>query len=156
MFAPWARITRCKHRINVAANQSNGFAALPFVEPARCSCATRVASKRSSESPLTRRYRRSPRLIGERWVVCNLGTSRDHSRRNRSRKKKPSLGFRNGASEFPSGFQPFGDHYFGVGKGFLPSGTIRCAASQLRHLGYKRLIFVTPIEDDLVLCHSAS
>lgn len=89
------------------------------------------------------------------WVVVKTG------RRQHSRKQKAALGFRDGAAEVAGGFEPFGDDGFGVGDGFLASGTVRGAASitqpsQLGHLGYERLVFVAPIEDDLVLCRSAS
>jgi len=50
------------------------------------------------------------------------------------------LGFRNGASAFAGGFEPFRYHGFGVGQGFLTSGTVGSAAGQLRHFGDKRLI----------------
>ena len=56
-----------------------------------------------------------------------------------SGKQEPALGFGDGASKFPRGFQPLGDHGLGVGKGFLPGDAIGCTASQLRHLGDKRL-----------------
>ncbi len=50
---------------------------------------------------------------------------------------------------------PFGDDGFIVGEGFPASGTIRGACGQLRRFGYERQVFVTRIEDDFVLCHSA-
>src|ERR1017187_3726927 len=72
-----------------------------------------------------------------------------------SSKHQPALGFRDGPPEFARGFQPLGDHDFGVGKGFLPRAAVGRAASQFRHFRDKRLILVAPVQDDLVFGHSA-
>ena len=67
-------------------------------------------------------------------------------------KQEPAFGFRDRASKFPGGLEPLGDHGFGVGQRLLPRGTIGRATCQLRHFGDERFVFITPIEDDLVLC----
>src|ERR1035441_356908 len=81
------------------------------------------------------------------WCAC--------SQRRGSGKQKPASGFRDGASKFAGGLDPFGDHRFGVGKGLLPRDAIGRAARQFRHFGDKRLVFLAPIENDLVFGHSA-
>ncbi len=66
-------------------------------------------------------------------------------------RQEPPLGLRDGASEFPSGLQPFSDHDFGIGKGLLPREAVSRAAGELRHLGDKCIIFLTPVENNLCI-----
>jgi hypothetical protein len=72
------------------------------------------------------------------------------------RGQKPAGRFRNGAAQFPRGFQPLRDDDFGVCEGFLTSGAVGGAASQLGDYGDERLVLAAPVENDLVLCHSDS
>jgi hypothetical protein len=64
--------------------------------------------------------------------------------------------FRYWPTEFARGFQPLGDHDFGVGDGFLAGGAIGGASCKFRHIGDEGIVIGAPIENDLVLCHSGS
>src|SRR4030042_5593196 len=67
-----------------------------------------------------------------------------------SREDQTSFGFGDRSSKRLRCLNPFRDDDFKVRQGLLICGSIGGAAWEFGRLGNKRLVFVTPVDDDLV------
>ena len=58
--------------------------------------------------------------------------------------------------EFPRGLEPQADGFLCACQSCLLRRSVCCAPRKLRHVCHEGLVFVAPVDDDLVLVHSAS
>ena len=66
------------------------------------------------------------------------------------------LGYRDGSAELPGSVDPEADRFMAVRQRLIAGVAVDCAARKLRHLGHKDLIFLAPINDDLIPMHQSS
>lgn len=64
--------------------------------------------------------------------------------------------FRDGVAKFAGGIDPQLDGLVGVGKSRFRRVAVSHTAGKFRHFGNKYLIFVAPMENNLVLVHAYS
>jgi hypothetical protein len=72
-----------------------------------------------------------------------------------SGKKQATFGLRYRSSEITCCFDPLGDHEFCVRQRFLPRVPVCGTPWKFWRLGDERLVFLAPVEDDLILIHSS-
>lgn len=68
----------------------------------------------------------------------------------RSGKHESPFGFGDGAAEFAGGFDPFLDDHAGMGERFFIGCAVGHAAGQFRHFNDEGLIFLAPVDNQLV------